>query len=142
MKTYPAIYLAGHITRDDYRRTATEFLLERDFQVLDPFRPEHDLRGAEAGEEQTIVRWDLEDIVNCYAVLANFTDMSVGTSMECWFAHSIGRPVFAFVEDADMRISPWIQYIAQGGYAWRDLGNALESIAVHWYNDVHGRPFP
>ncbi len=133
----PVIYLAGHFKRDDYRAEATSYLTSNGYKVLDPFRDEHDLRGKEAGASQQIVKWDLEDIIECNAVLSNFTDMSVGTSMECWFAHSIGRPVYAFVDDPGypyedtVRISPWIEYVAKRNTAYR----ALEVVLVTLRND-------
>lgn len=120
------VYLAGHHMADEYRQLATKFLEDRGVEVLDPMRDEHDYRGLEGGNADLIVQGDLRDVVDCTHVLANFSQNSVGTSMECWFAFSIGRPVVGFVESPTMRISPWVHYISRE--VCMSLGDALEAL--------------
>ncbi len=110
----PSVYLAGHISADNYRKVATTYLAQAGWNVLDPFlradfRDRGNLDMAALAEE--IVHGDLKDIRESKAVLADCTIGSPGTSMEIWYAHSIGRPVYAFVEKGN-RISPWVHYVA------------------------------
>jgi nucleoside 2-deoxyribosyltransferase len=104
------VYLAGHYNADIYRARASTALLRCGHAPLDPMR--RDYRGIEDDSVQELVQGDLRDIVDCTHVLANFSTDDTGTSMECWFAHSIGRPVHAFVDREDQRIGPWVRYIA------------------------------
>jgi len=110
----PTVYLAGHISADNYRKVATTYLDDYGWEVLDPFvradfRDRDNLDMAALSEE--IVEGDLNDIKRSQAVLADCTIGSPGTSMEIWYANSIGRPVYAFVERGN-RISPWVHYVA------------------------------
>ena len=126
--TQATIYLAGHITADSYRSVATAFLESKGFEVLDPFRPERDFRGREDTVTcQELVEGDIEDITHSHAVLADLTIPSAGTSMECWFAHSIGRPVYPFVEKGG-RVSPWINYVAKDNKTFGSLADALTTL--------------
>lgn len=115
------VYLAGHHMADDYRTQATKILMAKGIRVLDPMRDEHDYRGIEGDNVERIVQGDLRDVVDCTHVLADFSQNSVGTSMECWFAHSIGRPVVSFVESKDLRISPWVHYVSRSVHIGVDL---------------------
>lgn len=120
------VYLAGHHMADTYRARATQHLERRGVAVLDPMRDEHDYRGLEGDNVERIVQGDLRDVVDCTHVLANFSENSVGTSMECWFAMSIGRPIVSFVDRDDQRISPWVHYISRSVHV--GLPNALEAL--------------
>lgn len=120
------VYLAGHHMAEDYRVTATRRLREGGHEVLDPMRDEHDYRGLEGHNVDRIVRGDLRDVIDCTHVLANFSQNSVGTSMECWFAHSIGRPIVSFVDGPDLRISPWVHYVSESVH--RSLAAALMGL--------------
>ena len=120
------VYLAEHHMADEYRTKASAFLVKRGHSVIDPMRDEHDYRGIEGDNVERIVRGDLEDIIACTHVLANFSENSVGTSMECWFAMSIRRPVVSFVDHDGLRISPWVHYISQSAHTY--LGAALNAL--------------
>ena len=120
------VYLAGHHMADEYRAEATKYLTKRGHEVLDPMRDEHDYRGVEGDNVERIVKGDLEDVIACTHVLANFSENSVGTSMECWFAMSIRRPVVSFVDSPDLRISPWVHYISESVHT--SLNSALVAL--------------
>ncbi len=53
--------------------------------------------------------------------------------MESWYAHSIGRPVYSFVDGGKERISPWIHYISE--YVDTSLADALVRLTDN-YNFV------
>lgn len=110
----PTIYLAGSYKDDEYRIRAKSLL--GNYTLLDPFRPERDFRGREdePNIEVEVVEGDLDDINSCDALLSNFSTGGVGTNMENWYAYSIGRPIYAFV-DLGRRRSPWVKYIAHEG---------------------------
>lgn len=123
----PTIYLAGHITADAYRAVATAYLTSKGFTVLDPFvradfRDRENLDMAALSDE--IVQGDLEDINKSQAVLADCTIGSPGTSMEIWYANSIGRPVYSFVEKGN-RISPWVYYVSKDKVVSGSLADSL-----------------
>ncbi len=75
--------------------------------TLDPMR--RDYRGVEDESVDAIVDGDLEDIGACTSALANCWQVSWGTAMEIFYAHSIGRPVIAVLPEGT-RISPWLRY--------------------------------
>lgn len=125
------VYLAGHHMADEYRANASEFLRKRGYAVIDPMRDEHDYRGIEGDNVEKIVRGDLADVVESDIVLSNFSQNSVGTSMETWFAASIRRPVISFVESDEYRISPWAHYVSLGRRAHVGLDTALASVTGH-----------
>lgn len=70
-----------------------------------------DYRGVEAKSVNEIVDLDKRDIRRCDAVIANCSQPSVGTSMEIFYAHSLGIPVIVWIP-ADVAISPWLAYHA------------------------------
>lgn len=100
------IYLAGPHFADEYRKQA-KTLLHGHF-VIDPMR--RDYRGQEDENFTEIVHGDLADIDHSDAVLADFTQHSTGTAMECFYARFTGVPVHAFTR---LLISPWLRYVAQ-----------------------------
>jgi nucleoside 2-deoxyribosyltransferase len=79
---------------------------------VDPMR--RDYRGAESLNVDLIVTSDLRDIETCDVVLANVWQLSVGTSMECWFAFERKIPVVII---APPDVSPWWAYVASSAHA-------------------------
>lgn len=119
------VYLAGGYNHDQYRLLATEMLLHAGHpQPINPMRAERDFRGREAGNEKEIVEGDLSDVIASDVVLADFTTNDVGTSMECWFAHSIGKPVISFF--GSNRRSPWAVFISRSCH--ESLEDAVAAI--------------
>lgn len=89
---------------------------------LDPMR--RDYRGREGEFTAEIVEADKADIFACGLVLANCWQQSTGTSMEVFYAHSIGKPVIAVVPPG-APVSPWLKYHA----TVRDsLGEAINEV--------------
>lgn len=68
-----------------------------------------DYRGKEAEAYREIVELDKRDIRNSDVILVNYDKPSVGTSMEVFYAWTLGIPVVV-VAAKDARISPWLRY--------------------------------
>ncbi len=68
-----------------------------------------DYRGKEAEDYREIVDLDKKDVRDCDVVLVNYDKPSVGTSMEVFYAWTIGRPVIVVCR-TDAVVSPWLRY--------------------------------
>ena len=99
--------------------------VKQDFPLsLDPMR--RDYRGADLSDlAAEIVAFDKEDIRACDAVLAYCPYPSVGTSMEIFYAHSIGKPVHLVVPSIS-KASPWLTHHSVTGD--ESITEALNSI--------------
>lgn len=119
------VYLAGPINgctdgeAQDWRSLARALL---DANVLDPMA--RDYRGREAENVADIVEGDKDAIRSCRAVLAYCPRPSVGTSMEIFYAHSLGIPVVTVVPDGP--VSPWLQHHSR--QVFRDLAAAISAV--------------
>ena len=102
------VYLAGPPYADEYRRRAAALVRRSGWDPVDPMR--RDYRGRTQGREAELVAHDLADIRECDAVLAAFTAPDEGTSMEAWYAHSLGKPVVAYTGGSPPH--PWTVYVA------------------------------
>ena len=121
------VYLAGPPYADRYRADASALLRERGITPVDPMR--RDFRGRTRGHEVEIVEGDLLDIASCDVVLADFSEPDEGTSMEAWYAHSIGKPVV--VHAGDRTPHPWTVYTARSIHATiHDAVDGVAKIAV------------
>jgi len=118
------VYLAGHYNADAYRTAASAQLRALGHEPVDPMR--RDYRGREDEHVAEIVQGDLRDVVDCDLVLASWSTDDTGTSMECWFAHGIGRPVVGFVDQPGQRIGPWVRYICRSVHV--GLADALGAL--------------
>jgi nucleoside 2-deoxyribosyltransferase len=76
-------------------------------ETIDPMR--RDYRGRESVNYREIVELDKIDVRTCDVVLVNYEKPSVGTSMEVFFAWSIGKPVVVVCRP-ETNISPWLRY--------------------------------
>lgn len=105
----PAVYLCGPINGcNDQECNNWRAEVKKHFSnTIDPMR--RDYRGREAESVNEIVELDIQDIRNSDIILANCPKPSVGTSMEIFFAHSIGKTVIAVVPDKS-KASPWLTY--------------------------------
>jgi nucleoside 2-deoxyribosyltransferase len=81
--------------------------LKRFPQAINPMR--RDYRGREAECVNEIVELDKVDIQESDALLVNYDKPSVGTSMEVFFAWTLGKTVVV-VARAGSVISPWLRY--------------------------------
>ena len=115
-----------------------------------------DYRAVSIDEElaKRIVEDDKKDIDDSVFVLANFWKAGAGTSMEIFYAHSIGKTVITV---AKKPISPWIRYHSnmvfdnmdeaikeieqlKGFYEVfpEDDGKYSNPIKIQWCNLCHG----
>ena len=68
-----------------------------------------DYRGIEDVSYREIVDLDKRDVRECDVVLVNYCKPSVGTSMEVFYAWTIGTPVIVWCPEGSS-ISPWLRY--------------------------------
>jgi nucleoside 2-deoxyribosyltransferase len=88
-------------------RTAAKEGLSHKFTMLDPMR--RNFRDREIDSANEIVEFDLQDVRDADILLVNYTKVSIGTSMEVFFAsHDLGKFVVAFSPDAYQDLSPWM----------------------------------
>lgn len=107
------VYLAGPIANcsdketNEWREIATERLTKIGLEILNPMR--RDYRDVSIDDElaKRIVEDDKKDIDESVFVLANYWKNGAGTSMEIFYANSIGKTVITV---AKKPISPWIRY--------------------------------
>lgn len=83
-----------------------------------------DYRGKEDESVNEIVRNDLLDIRLSDVMVANCWQVSWGTAMEIYFAHSIGTRVIAILPP-EARVSPWLRYHAEIVHSLDDALAAL-----------------
>jgi nucleoside 2-deoxyribosyltransferase len=110
------IYLAGPINGctdeecKDWRQVVKSWCKEHfgwDFTCIDPMA--RDYRGVEDAEYREIVDLDKRDILKADVLLVNYLKPSVGTSMEVFYAWTIGKPIIVIAAEGT-RISPWLRY--------------------------------
>jgi nucleoside 2-deoxyribosyltransferase len=68
-----------------------------------------DYRGKEALAYREIVDLDKRDVRQADVILVNYDKPSVGTSMEVFYAWTLGKPVIVWCRP-DAVISPWLRY--------------------------------
>ena len=107
------VYLAGAINgcTDEQAKDWREYVKTAypQYSYLDPMRNDYRGRENEPGIDAEIVEGDKADIAESDIMLVNYDKPSVGTSMEVFYATSIGRPVIV-VARPDTVISPWLKY--------------------------------
>ncbi len=124
------VYLAGPINgmsdemAKSWRGTAREMLEKRGLEILDPMV--RDYRGKEELNIEALVEQDKRDIDEADAILANVWKVSAGTSMEIFYAWSLGKPVITLITPGS-RPSPWVSY--HSTYVTTSLLDACEQVA-------------
>lgn len=109
------VYLCGPINgcADDeakgWREAAKELLPDNLITVYDPMIRDYRGREQEPGIAAEIVENDKADIRDCDGLLVMYEKPSVGTSMEVFFAHQLGKWVF-LVDRSGKPLSPWLSY--------------------------------
>lgn len=107
------VYLCGPINgcSDDEATTWRGWFKECgvDVQYVDPMK--RDYRGKEHEDYREIVDLDKRDIRGCGIVVVMYVKPSVGTSMEVFFAWTLGIPVIV-IDESGKPISPWLRYHA------------------------------
>lgn len=107
------VYLGGPINgctdeeANGWRTEAKALLEELGFEWVDPMRRDYRGREMEPGIAREIVAGDLEDIHACDVLLMNCPRPSVGTSMEVFYGHQIGKRVVCVVPEGWVP-SPWL----------------------------------
>jgi len=88
-----------------------------------------DYRGKEAESYREIVDLDKRDVRNADCILVNYSKPSVGTSMEVFYAWSLGIPVIVW-RAPGASISPWLRYHSTAlTHSLSDAIAKLEEIA-------------
>jgi nucleoside 2-deoxyribosyltransferase len=116
------VYLAGPPYAEEYRRRAEALVREAGWEPVDPMR--RDFRGRTEGNEREIVEGDLAEIESCQVLLAAFTAPDEGTSMEAWYAHSLGKRVVVYTGGTPPH--PWTVYVADEVHP--DLESAVSAL--------------
>jgi nucleoside 2-deoxyribosyltransferase len=118
------VYLAGPPYAEEYRRRAEALVREAGWEPVDPMR--RDFRGRTEGNEREIVEGDLAEIESCQVLLAAFTAPDEGTSMEAWYAHSLGKRVVVYTGGTPPH--PWTVYVADEVHP--DLESAVSALGA------------
>ena len=106
------IYLSGPImdehvdTAKTWRERATAELREH-FIILDPMR--RNFKDREVDSANEITEFDLQDVRDADILLVNYSKVSIGTSMEVFYAaHDLGKFIVAFSPYPYKECSPWM----------------------------------
>jgi nucleoside 2-deoxyribosyltransferase len=103
------VYLCGPINGctdaecNDWRTAVKEHFPH----AIDPMR--RDYRGRESDCYREIVDLDKRDVRDADVLVVNYDKPSVGTSMEVFYAWSIGKPIIVWAA-TDANLSPWLRY--------------------------------
>jgi len=103
------VYLAGPINgcTDEEAKNWRAVAKDEFPNAIDPMV--RDYRGIEEDCYRQIVDLDKRDIRNSDCLLVNYVKPSVGTSMEIFYAWTLGKPIVVVARN-DVRISPWLRY--------------------------------
>lgn len=133
------IYLSGPIMDEQldaaktWRERATQALSDH-FRVLDPMR--RNFKDREVDSANEITEFDLQDVRDADILLVNYNKVSIGTSMEVFYAaHDLGKFIVAFSPHSYKDCSPWmVRYCTK---ILPSLDEALVYINEHFIqNDV------
>jgi hypothetical protein len=116
-----SVYLCGPINgcSDDEATTWREWFKANVPRVafVDPMV--RDYRGKESEEYREIVDLDKRDIRGVDVVVVMYVKPSVGTSMEVFFAWTLGIPVVV-IDESGKPLSPWMRYHASAVVASKE----------------------
>ena len=128
------IYLSGPImdehvdTAKTWRERATAELREH-FVILDPMR--RNFKDREVDSANEITEFDLQDVRDADILLVNYSKVSIGTSMEVFYAaHDLGKFIVAFSPYPYKECSPWmVRYCTK---ILPDINSAIAYIRDHF----------
>ena len=130
------IYLSGPImdehvdTAKTWRERATAELHDQ-FIILDPMR--RNFKDREVDSANEITEFDLQDVRDADILLVNYSKVSIGTSMEVFYAaHDLGKFIVAFSPYPYKDCSPWMVR-----YCTKILPNIETAIAYIRDHFVH-----
>jgi len=123
------VYLCGPINacNDDQATTWREWFKRCSglpAVFVDPMK--RDYRGKEQIDYREIVDLDKRDIRSCDFVVVMYSKPSVGTSMEVFYAWTLGIAVIVIDKSSDL-LSPWLRYHATAIVTTK--GAAVEKLA-------------
>ncbi len=132
--TKKKIYLSGQImdehvdTAKTWRERATAELREH-FIILDPMR--RNFKDREVDSANEITEFDLQDVRDADILLVNYSKVSIGTSMEVFYAaHDLGKFIVAFSPYPYKDCSPWmVRYCTK---ILPDINTAIAYIRDHF----------
>ncbi len=132
--TKKKIYLSGPImdehvdTAKTWRERATAELREH-FIILDPMR--RNFKDREVDSANEITEFDLQDVRDADILLVNYSKVSIGTSMEVFYAaHDLGKFIVAFSPYPYKECSPWmVRYCTK---ILPDIDSAIAYIRDHF----------
>jgi hypothetical protein len=121
------IYLCGPINgrSDDDCKGWREYVKERVGNTLDPMDRDYRGRELEPGIAKEIVENDKKDIAASLTILVYYDKPSVGTSMEVYMAHSMGKRI-VLVDKSGKPLSPWLIYHCHEVY--KSLDEAIAAL--------------
>ena len=128
------IYLSGPImdehvdTAKTWRERATAELRDQ-FVILDPMR--RNFKDREVDSANEITEFDLQDVRDADILLVNYSKVSIGTSMEVFYAaHDLGKFIVAFSPYPYKECSPWmVRYCTK---ILPDINTAIAYIRDHF----------
>jgi nucleoside 2-deoxyribosyltransferase len=121
------VYLCGPINgrSDDDCKGWREYAKERIADTLDPMDRDYRGRELEPGIAAEIVENDKLDIQASDVLLVYYDKPSVGTSMEVYMAHGMGKRVVV-VDKSGKPLSPWLMYHSHEVY--KSLDEAIAAL--------------
>ena len=128
------IYLSGPIMDEHadaaktWRERATAELRDQ-FVILDPMR--RNFKDREVDSANEITEFDLQDVRDADILLVNYSKVSIGTSMEVFYAaHDLGKFIVAFSPYPYKDCSPWmVRYCTK---ILPDIETAIAYIRDHF----------
>ena len=128
------IYLSGPIMDEHadaaktWRERATAELRDQ-FVILDPMR--RNFKDREVDSANEITEFDLQDGRDADILLVNYSKVSIGTSMEVFYAaHDLGKFIVAFSPYPYKECSPWmVRYCTK---ILPDIDTAIAYIRDHF----------
>lgn len=106
------IYLSGpimdeHVDAAKTWREKATLALRDQFVILDPMR--RNFKDREVDSANEITEFDLQDVRDADILLVNYSKVSIGTSMEVFYAaHDLGKFIVAFSPYPYKECSPWM----------------------------------